>query len=399
LFPSLVCSIACIFRIDVDTGLYSESFSGRRLAATADFTAVCASVGIVAPVHALPTARRVYTASAASATSLASKFPGGIGRMTRMRAASILPSAFVATLNDRSSPASFELDAAVRRTELGAAPLLAAVPPDTPICDVGSLFPFMNRLNECKEHLRALADLNDLRGVGDWESHKRRLLVPTFIGMPGSGKSRFARESIKHLIDAFGSVAAVVDAVWLSISDEERVRRIAFVSQLLAASSHRNLRLALCGSHACTERSIALELLVDWMGLQLASCSAASVADPTARCVLQDGLVTCLLDKDSLRHHVAHGMAALDVLVVDVLQFVAGSTASPLETAILVNLDEAQQLPQRELMHVLELILSPLLQRGVGVFLSVSGLNSEQLFQGMDSSGARMLEIICPVSL
>jgi hypothetical protein len=45
-------------------------------------------------------------------------------------------------------------------------------------------------------------------------------------------------------------------------------------------------------------------------------------------------------------------------------------------------------------MHVLELILSPLLQRGVGVFLSVSGLNSEQLFQGMDSSGARMLEIV-----
>ena len=83
----------------------------------------------------------------------------------------------------------------------------------------------MNRLSECKEHLRVLAALNGLRGAGDWERHKR-----------------FTRDAVKHLVDAYGSVYAVIDAVWPFDADLEG--KADFVSQLMAAALHRYLMLS-----------------------------------------------------------------------------------------------------------------------------------------------------------
>jgi len=196
----------------------SERPAGGRsgLATTEDFTRVCVSFGISTPLNTI-VERRVFTAPASSASGGA--LPGATGRRTLLSncaaAAPAIPSHIA---------------------ELDSCPLLPAVPRETLVCNVGTLFPIMNRLSECKEHLRALAALDDLYGAGDWERHKRRVLVPIFLGMPGTGKSRFARDAVKHLVDALGSVRAVVDAVWPFDANREKV---VLVSQLVTAALHR----------------------------------------------------------------------------------------------------------------------------------------------------------------
>ena len=134
---------------------------------------------------------------------------------------------------------------------------------DVCVCDVGPMFPFMNRINECKEHLRALGALDDLRGVGEWGLHKRRVLVPADLGMPGTRKSRFALDSVRHLVEVVGSVKAVVESVWPLDADKERKPEL--VAQLLSAARYRNLRLTLSGPVLNVERVVALELDANWL--------------------------------------------------------------------------------------------------------------------------------------
>jgi len=133
------------------------------------------------------------------------------------------------------------------------------------------------------------------------------------------------------------------------------------------------------------EREIALELFVDWLLQQLVIRSASIIVD---RQVRRPQICLMPLNKNLIRHRVNGILANIDVMLVDILVFLAGTC----DSAILVNLDEAQQLPQRELKRSIELILSPLLQRGARVYLSVSGLDSKQHFEGMNSSSARTLK-------
>lgn len=368
------------------TGILRGRLPVGRFATNKEFTVVCESLGIVAPRS---------TATLAASTSVAA--PSSVsGR--KLRSHSLHPTSTAVADAHRTIKLPYSVAGVADADALflespGACSPVPAMPPDTPVCDVGPKFLFMNRLYECKEHLRALWGLRELRRAGSWEAHKRRVLIPTLLGMPGTGKSRFARDSVRHLVESLGSVEGAVVAVWPDDSESERKTKVDFVSELFSAAQHRNLRLVLSGSVANLEREIATELLIDWsfQQIELLDAGSSEGADP-AGFHLQLGPREPL-DKDRVRHLVAQMLSTYDIMLVDVLKFLSGSA----ESAILVNLDEAQLLPQEGLRRAIELLVSPLLQSGVLVLVSISGLDSEQLFEGMDSSGARTLEIVLPL--
>lgn len=189
-----------------------------------------------------------------------------------------------------------------------------------------------------------------------------------------------------------------------------RGRYAALISQLYAASKSRNLHIVLSGDGQVEnlDRDVALEILTAWMFQQprspheVVSVAATAAAAPVESVRPNVGALSFLF-KNELRQALSSHLASFDLSVRAVLLFIVGvATDTPHapsqdDLVVLINLDEAQNLSANLLKHVIELILSPLLQNGIRVFLSVSGLNSEQICRGINSTGARILEIVLPL--
>lgn len=84
---------------------------------------------------------------------------------------------------------------------------------------IGHYFSFVNREAQCAQLVAGLQALDDLRsspGASNWETNKRRVRVPVCTGIPGIGKTRFAREAVYHILkdktDPSPLETALVDA-------------------------------------------------------------------------------------------------------------------------------------------------------------------------------------------
>ena len=85
---------------------------------------------------------------------------------------------------------------------------------------LGEIFPFVNREQECIDLIRCLGDMDSMRGRRSFDKCKRDLKIPLYVGLPGIGKTRFARIAVTHLVEkATGLTSPTMDQM-LEKSDE-----------------------------------------------------------------------------------------------------------------------------------------------------------------------------------
>ena len=65
---------------------------------------------------------------------------------------------------------------------------------------MGENFIFVNRETECKQLVTRFGEMDLLRGNGNFDQLKRDLFAPLCIGLPGLGKTRFARIAATSLV-------------------------------------------------------------------------------------------------------------------------------------------------------------------------------------------------------
>jgi hypothetical protein len=153
-------------------------------------------------------------------------------------------------------------------------------PPDDAQTDyLGPWFKFENRKEQCKLVVRAFAAMDLQRGSHRMNAKTCDLRVPVCTGMPGIGKTRFARAAVVHLArtvtglpsptyeEVLAAIPAMASTVWPSDDGDARIHHDLLQQLVIACYEHRNLRVALNPATFTTdslECSLAVELLAQW---------------------------------------------------------------------------------------------------------------------------------------
>lgn len=287
--------------------------------------------------------------------------------------------------------------------------------------NLGDCFPLTNREDQCRQLIWCLWGLESLRCFGSMEARKRKVRIPVCTGMPGIGKTRWARaailslalaiaqrlglgsssaaeassrpvpESAADLEAALAAVPTLVQQVWPEETEAVAVYATqAFVRQLLRAScTNRNLRLhlKLCDS----QHVIALRLVAEWAKHLVPSGhrdSSHGSDDMVARVFgslaaeLRAGDVTV---SDAIRY-ILHKAAADGV-----------ATADDDPPALIVNIDEAQQLPEDLLQVCINAFVGPLLTNNLRVYLTITGLSSGVVAGAFNAGGVQATNFALPL--
>lgn len=297
---------------------------------------------------------------------------------------------------------------------------------------IGAWFPFQGREVQCVELLRAFYQLDELRGKP--ASQKRALQVPVCLGMPGIGKSRFAREVILHLAkladrdissasssqaSSPGSAAQpaaastarrqpstadvagwIVNKVWGTAN----IQHHNYVCELLrACDSSRNLRLdmfkfGLGHGTSMSPDLLGRMLLVEWA---LAYHREHVISE-------------CKGSRESLMRFLAERYPLVDLL--DVLKLILGwspplpgpfSTAEAVVSphsdkdgdgvpALILNLDEAHLLGPEAIRDMLNHLASAILQ-GFRLCVVVTGMQDVSVTRAIDASNVGFTSVHLPL--
>jgi hypothetical protein len=127
------------------------------------------------------------------------------------------------------------------------------VPEETADVDyLGEIFPFVNREQECIDLVRCFGDMDSMRGRGTFDKCKRDLKVPLCVGLPGIGKTRFARIAVTYLIEKATGVLSPTMNQMLAKSDEmaktiwgDRSHDELLPELIHASQEDRNIRITL----------------------------------------------------------------------------------------------------------------------------------------------------------
>lgn len=272
---------------------------------------------------------------------------------------------------------------------------LIEMPSALTLAQAGKHFRFVNREVQCGELLSALWELESHRLNAPelavhskrWEAVKRSLFAMACTGMPGIGKTRFAREAAYHLArkkaaGAAGRAAepafeAVLEAAG-SVFPARGEAAASFARELVRASyGDRNLR-------------------VDCSELNGTSLTAAGVA------------------ASLLREHIKHrgGPAAvaawaavdphLDALAV--AQCIIADAAMEYKAtgidecpALLINIDEAHCLPPELLGDVLWQLVCAVVVHGLRIFVTVTGIHPDRIRDAFAKSQIQVRDIVLPL--
>lgn len=248
----------------------------------------------------------------------------------------------------------------------------------------GQHFRFVNREEQCAELLSAFLKMERLRLNASpvapeerWETFKRDVRVPVCTGMPGIGKTRFAREAASHLGEvapaASGGTAQTADALLTA-------------ALVHAGLSDRNLRIDCSSLDRSTDEGFAVMLLAEW-AKHRGTCTAARV-----RAALLDTYV-------SLRDAVLHVLYGAPEAAGGASGG-AGSSSPTLPEdppALLINIDEAHVLPAGLLGSVLRQLLRMLIVDGYRVFVTVTGVNADRIRAELDSTHVGVVDISLPL--
>jgi hypothetical protein len=259
-----------------------------------------------------------------------------------------------------------------RRDSLGA----VQTPENVIWSKLGNHFRFVNREAQAKKLFEAFFSMELIRTNplpdGRWELLKRRVRVPTCTGMPGVGKTRFARDAIHHLAEVHERKcntsgkqdAASIIASAASAYEKDQERSSLF--QSLIRASYYNCSLRVDCSLLCEEKSsIAKVLLEQWLG------------------------GTHLIDVPDNVH----------LTLYSVVQHILARTPKKelCEPSLLINVDEAHWLKQETLGTVLRQLLNLLVVNKLRVFVVVTGVTSAVIDGALKSSSMGALEISLPL--
>lgn len=250
----------------------------------------------------------------------------------------------------------------------------------------GHHFRFVNREEQCLELLEVLCRLERLRlrastiaAEGRWEALKREAVVPVCTGMPGLGKTRFARDAIFHLArsacggDTLESVVEAATHLRDNATD-------ASVTQALARASFmdRNLRIDFSDfNDVPNEAQVAAALLGEWAKHREAG----------------------------LASRVRDGLRGTDVTLLDAVRYIFANCADSADPdaaadgplALMINFDEAHVLPEGAIGLHLRAALRLLLVNGLRVFVTVTGVNATRIHSELDGSQIRPHDICLPL--
>jgi hypothetical protein len=287
-----------------------------------------------------------------------------------------------------------------------------AAPDHAPTDYLGRWFKFENREQECKLLVRAFADMDLHRGKHRFDVEKRDVHVPVCTGMPGIGKTRFARTAVVHLArtatglssptneQVLNAVPAMASSVWADDGATARMHEDLLRQLVLACHGHRNLRVALTRA-SCTKESLesdlAVELLAQWAKYRpRAATGAALVLGEDA---LADNLTVELRRTLAARFMTPTVGAAVEYILSTASEPLAGDAvrrSSDDAPAVIINIDEAQNL--RDLLQLaIELLVRPLLVSNTRVFITITGITSDDITAAINASSVKPLDIVLPL--
>ena len=262
---------------------------------------------------------------------------------------------------------------------------------------IGEIFPFVNREEKCKELLRCFGNMDHIRGY-DFDSYEHLIYVPLCVGLPGLGKTRYARIALTSLIKSFTDIPFPTMEDMLGKADEvariiwgnDRTHDELLVELIKASHEDRNI----CITLNCTqvtyrqpEIEISISVLVQWMKHRQLK--------PEFDQLKNEHLVSSL---DSafgiLREECLHGN--LHLSFGDVVDFILkqdsqvhGSSRVP---ALIINLDKAQTMGEL-LQHSLKILVTPILARNSRVFITVTGRSKAHLFEAIERFSVHVITL------
>ena len=261
---------------------------------------------------------------------------------------------------------------------------------------MGENFIFVNRETECKKLLTRFGEMDLLRGKRSFDKHKRDLLAPLCIGLPGLEKTRFARIAAISLVQkATGvlsptleqmlesSVAAAEDIWPDDRSHDELLREIIFASY-----EDRNIRIALTSMPGTSlqelEFEIIVNVLVQWMKHR--------ELRPEWEHLNGDKIISKLKTELRVLKEARFGLCSF----CDVVGYVTEQSARAGKPALIINLDEAQNVVC-SLQKVLEILVNFIIVDDCRMFVTVTGICTAEFRGAIARSNISFQPITLPV--
>jgi hypothetical protein len=284
-------------------------------------------------------------------------------------------------------------------------------PEDAALDKLGAYFAFTNREAQCKDLLRAFAAMDEKRGNGEMDVTKRDVFVPVCTGMPGIGKTRFARAAITSLAlhalhrqggaaasaaapwpsyeKALDAAAALVQDVWPDAPSEEQRAKEPLVRQLLlACRDNRNIRLQLPAWCKNLEHEIGVHILAEWAKHRPRRDGDASLDAFADR--LRSTLFTQL------------ARAGVTLTALGAIEFILATVTVPVR-------DEGEEAAgsgsggaaggggDAASPATIDALVKPLVTANARVFITITGLSSAQVSRAIKASSAKPCDIVLPL--
>ena len=219
---------------------------------------------------------------------------------------------------------------------------------------LGQIFPFVNREQECINLVKCLGDMDLMRGDRFTDRGERNLIIPCCVGLPGIGKTRFARIAVTDLVGKATGLPSPTTTQMLEKSNEvaktvwgnER-RHDELLRELIRSSQQDgNIRMTLhYGGESEREKEleIIVAVLVQWM--------KSRKLLPRYEHLINDAIVEELTRKfNLLKRKCAFG---------ETVKLILRQTSNT-DPVLIINLDEAQSLSMG-LKYALEILTKPLM--------------------------------------
>eukprot|EP00047_Mylnosiga_fluctuans_P024482 m.161764 g.161764 ORF g.161764 m.161764 type:complete len:856 (-) comp9869_c0_seq1:25-2592(-) len=280
--------------------------------------------------------------------------------------------------------------------------------PERPLNQIGQLMPFLNRDDECKALVRTL-----YRAWTERDGADGARFVPVCLGLPGIGKSRFARVAVLRLVniamnsegtalpDNVDAAVSAADAIVTSIlaqpqpqpqfAEEQRPEeqpeehRPEEQAEKLARDRRRFVRFVRSLVLACYEDRnlcVTMRTVDDYHSSEQAFASY----------VLSIWAKTQLGDSPELRDCVASIRSDLNLRLLHVLEYIAAQSGQYVDTdyAFIINIDEAQD--TTKLPYVMGLLMNTVKEGGkrepcIQLSIVVTGYKPSAIEVAISASG------------
>jgi hypothetical protein len=251
--------------------------------------------------------------------------------------------------------------------------------------DINEALKFVNRTNECWQLVKACIDIDRQRGSGLHARGTLGVRVPVCTGMPGIGKTTFARHAIMHLAEKrlpkdpgapidFTEIAAKIVQEYATTPDP--VATDTMCQLLMACNQGRNLRIAgdVDSFRAYgLQFELAVSLFAQWVQPAVPTLESRSVLQK-----LRDTMPTTLTVKQAVR-------------------FMLGTHQGPcgMGAAVILNIDEAHK--YKDLHAMIDACVACLTEHNFRVFVTITGVHAAEIAASVDASRAGAVDIVLPL--